>query len=244
MEAMVTTMLNRFAYSVRVCPHVQLCTTLLTGDTVHFLFKFGQDTAEFCASVAVDDSRWYFRHLEAITIDLSHLPDLPCTGVDLPDLPTQQLDWIREEFLMTERVRLYNFLAQEKSREFALAWFKDGDGFALAAQAWIPYLEPRVAFIWYAAWSETHLHGCPVTLVKAGPDGAILRLTDPLHRRLYQQTGHLKYLIAAQDYEALFEVMWQDRARAAGWKLDIAQGDSFIELCFFPRTDVVSVATR
>ena len=73
----------------------------------------------------------------------------------------------------------------------------------------------------------------------SGPYGAILRLTDPLHQRLYQQMGHLKYQIAAQDYETLFEAIWQDRARAVGWDLQIARGDSFIELSFLPQTVAV-----
>ncbi|MCL5273618.1 MAG: hypothetical protein M1434_02595 [Chloroflexi bacterium] len=232
MEGMVVSMLNRFSHSVSAHAHVQLRRTIQTGNTIYFLFNLGEDATEYCASVDIEKDHWYFQHLESITIDFSTLPGVPCSGDALPDLPKQQLDWMRAEINMTERVRLFNYLAAEKSREFALDWFKDGAGFALAARAWVPYFEPRLAFIWYVAWSETHLHGNPVTVFSAGLEQSLIRFTDPLHWRLYRQTGHLSSQIGEQDYEALFDVIWQDRAQRAGWNLEIVRSAHSIELRF------------
>ena len=35
-------------------------------------------------------------------------------------------------------------------------------------------------------------------------------------------TAHLKQEISSDDYRSLFEVMWLDRARSAGWDLHIS----------------------
>jgi hypothetical protein len=89
-------------------------------------------------------------------------------------------------------------------------------------------MSTRCAHSW-RAWKE---YGNPVTVLDVGPTGGVIRLTDPLHLRLYQQTGHLKSQIGVQDYEALFEAIWQDRAQAAGWDLAIVRDDRSIELRF------------
>jgi hypothetical protein len=230
MTGLLVPVLNRFAQSFKSGAGGQLRRVIETGNTVHFLFNIGSD--EYCASVLLVNGCWYFHHLEAISIDLSNPPELPCTGASLPGLPEQQLDWMREEAAMTERVRLFNFLAAQKSRACALDWFRDGAGFALAARAWIPYFEPRLALLWYAAWSETYLHGNPVTVLRIDENNSTIRLADPLHWRLYRQTVHLKAQIGEPDYEALFDIVWQDRAKCAGWSLDIVRDERGIDLRF------------
>ena len=42
---------------------------------------------------------------------------------------------------------------------------------------------------------------------------------EPIYLKLYEHTGHLKQQISNEDYRAIFETMWQDRAREAGWEL-------------------------
>lgn len=234
-ERSLLLVIKQFSVALNVCrDKLTLQNTIQRDNTVHFFFDLGPETSTFCISVVIENDRWYFQHLEAITIDFSAPPSLPCSTEDLPNLPEQTISWIREEGDMTERVRLYNFLVQEKSREFALNWLKDGVGFFLAARAWIPYLEPRVAFLWYAAWSEARLHMNAVVVVKADADGGLIHLTDPLHWCLYRQTSHLKEQISPADYEAMFEAVWQDRAEKAGWRLQIVHAGDSIKLQFCP----------
>lgn len=217
------------------------------GGTIHFFFDLGPGTSTFCLSIIVPDRenvartlpagqvpRWYVQHLEAITLNFSAPPVLPCASADLPILPEETLAWMREELRVTEQVRLFGFLARERSREFALNWFKDGDGFFLAARAWIPYLEPRVALVWYAAWSEARLRGNLVVVERADPGGGVIRLTEPLHERLYKRSAHLRQQISREDYEALFEAVWRDRAEKAGWNLTISREGSVLELRLTP----------
>jgi hypothetical protein len=47
-----------------------------------------------------------------------------------------------------------------------------------------------------------------------------------LYLRLYQITAHLRRWISFEDYKRLFETIWQDCARAAGWTLEIEYIDS------------------
>jgi hypothetical protein len=230
MLSMLVTMLNRWSSPRQA--DLQLYKIVQVGQTIHFLLRRDKPDEKFCVSVQVEGDHWYMQHLESINIDFSEPSDTPCVAEDLPSLPEAQVAWIREEVAMTERVRLFAFLCASKTRQFALDWFKDGDGYALAARAWIPYFAPEVALVWYAAWSEWYLHRNPACIKMVGPQKATLCLTDPLHWHLYRQTGHLRSQISEADYEALFDVIWQDRARAAGWRLGILRAETSIDLCF------------
>jgi len=42
---------------------------------------------------------------------------------------------------------------------------------------------------------------------------------DPTFLRLYGQTGHFRKYVSAEDHRHIFETIWQDRARNAGWNL-------------------------
>jgi hypothetical protein len=44
-----------------------------------------------------------------------------------------QKAWIRDERRVTEQIRVYNALAEEKGRDFAARFLHDGAGYALAA---------------------------------------------------------------------------------------------------------------
>jgi hypothetical protein len=202
-------------------------------DSASFLFRVAPGDPLLCATVVQARGRHRLRQIEAITLDLGDLPPLPCDARLLPGPSEETASWIREEIAMTERVRLYNHLAVKQSLESALAWVSDGAAFLLAARSWIPYMEPGLAFLWYAAWSETHLHRNPVIVRQANPLGGRLVMVDPLHRRLYRQTTHLRKQISKQDYEALFEAAWRDRAENAGFHLTV-QGSGQLELAFSP----------
>lgn len=50
-----------------------------------------------------------------------------------------------------------------------------------------------------------------------------------LYARLYKQTAHLRQMIPEPAFRDVFETIWQDRARAAGWTLNIDQdGDGSV----------------
>ncbi len=135
---------------------------------VHYLIPltFDGGKATYCFSFLVEDNDWYFQHLEAITIRLDKIGSLPTS--EFPDLSEEQKFWMREEIRISKQVRLFNLLVEEKGREFAFNWFKDGYGYLVAARSWVPFFPPVKAFILYLCWEQSRLRGEEVTLEKTG----------------------------------------------------------------------------
>jgi hypothetical protein len=122
---------------------------------------------------------------------------------------------MRHERRVTEQIKVYNLLAKEKGRKFALRLFQDGAGYALEARMWAPFVPPSKAFILFLCWGQANLFANPVTLDSLDDTAALIRL-QPRWFHLYIQTAHIRQLISEAEYRELFELSWQDRARAAG----------------------------
>lgn len=195
------------------------------GDHVHYILPLTAEgaTDTYCFTLLVEQNEWYFRHVEGILLRLDQVTTLPAS--EFPDLPDDQKAWIREEIHATEQVRLFNFMVREHGHDCAFDWFKDGDGYFLAARTWVPLVPPWKAFILYLCWEQSSLHGSMVTLEDLSETSARVNL-DAIHLYLYDRTVHLKLQISRADYRRLFETIWHDRARAAGWELEIAYNDN------------------
>jgi hypothetical protein len=128
---------------------------VVIGDRVHFFLSFGPGSSQFCLSFLIEDRQWFFQHIETITIRLDQAGAPPVSV--FPDAPEETKAWCREELRVTEMVRLYCFLREEKGKPFALDWFRDGAGYFLGAQAWVPFLPPHKAFILYVCWDLANL---------------------------------------------------------------------------------------
>lgn len=111
-----------------------------------------------------------------------------------------------------------------QGRDYAFDFFKDGAGYFLAAKTWVPFVEPRRAFILYACWEQANLRGNPVTLEKLGDAEAVVRVST-YYFGLYKASAHLRQQIPFEDYRRIFETIWRDRARAAGWAFEIEYKD-------------------
>jgi len=212
--------------------------TFRVGEQVHFLLPltFDGQTDTYCFSFVLEDDRWYFQHLEAITLRMDRLGPLPASR--FPDLPEKAKAWMREEIEVTREVWLFNALSAEKGAAAVLDWFKDGTGYALAARAWVPFVPPSRAFILYLCWEQANLRGNEVVLEQLDDASALVRLR-PLYFQLYKDSAHLKQQIQPDAYRALFESRWRDRASAAGWNLDISYqaGDCVFRFARLPRTN-------
>jgi hypothetical protein len=194
------------------------------GEHVHFLIPltFDGQTATYCLTFLVEDGAWFFRHLEAINIRLDKTGPLP--AATFPDVDEATKARIREETAWSREVRVFNELAALKGKTYAFDFFKDGEGYFLAAKTWVPFVEPAKAFILYACWEQANLRGNSVTLEKLDDRQAVVKLS-PYYFRLYKESAHLPRQIPFEDYAKIFETIWQDRARAAGWTLQIEFGN-------------------
>jgi hypothetical protein len=189
---------------------------------VTFTYK-SSEQGTFCFTLLKDDGAWYFQHMESIFIRLDKLGPLPVST--FPDLREESKAWMREETQTTKDVRLFNTLAELKGREYAFAYFRDGNGYFLAARTWVPFVPTHRAFILYLCWEQANLRGNAVTLEKLDDHEAVVRMTSNV-LSLYQRAAHLKQQIAFEDYLRIFESIWQDRGEKAGWKLAISYRDA------------------
>jgi len=189
------------------------------GNQVYYLIPLTIDGARntYCFTFLTEGWKWYFQHLESITVRLDKTAPPPVST--FPDISEAQKAWMRDEILVHEQVQLFNLLAKEKGREFAFDWFKDGVGYFMEARTWVPYVPAARAFILYLCWEQANLRGNGVTLEKLDDREAAITL-DPHYLRFYSETD-VGRQISAEDYRALFESIWQDRAEKAGWNLQI-----------------------
>jgi len=137
-----------------------------------------------------------------------------------PDVPEETKAHIREETRWSREARVFNLLAKEKGKDFAFDFFKDGNGYFLAAKVWVPFVEPSRAFILYLCWEQANLIGNEVILENLEDQKARVRLKTHFFH-LYKVTAHLHQQISFDDYRRIFETIWLDRARAAGWELRV-----------------------
>jgi len=198
------------------------------GNLVSFIITLGQKLNSpwsYTFNFVVEDGRWYYRFLEGIFIRLDKVGKLPADASGFPDLPEERKDWMRQEIYWSEQVRLFNFLAQEKGKDIAFRWVAEGIGngvgYLLGAATWVPFYPPSRAFILYLCWEQAKLYGDKVTLEKLDEREAVVRFDDIQYFALYVQASHLKKQISLEDYIKIFETIWQERARAAGWNLKI-----------------------
>jgi hypothetical protein len=190
------------------------------GNEVHYLIPLTIDGVRqtYCFTFLSEAGKWYFEHLESITVRLDQTGPLPTST--FPDAPEGQKSWMREEILVSEQVRLFKMLANYKGREFAFDWFKDGAGYFMQARTWVPFMPASRAFVLYLCWEQANLRGSSVTLQKLDDQEAVITL-EPHYLKFYAQTEQMREQISAEDYRRLFETIWQDRAENGGWELRI-----------------------
>lgn len=187
------------------------------------------EPVRYCFMLILEEERWFFRHVETIFVRLDKLPPLPVSG--FPDIGETQKQWAREEIRWSEKVRIFHLISAMKNREAALNFFKDGAGYFLGAKTWVPFVPPRRAFILYLCWEQSNLRGSRVVLEALEDNEAVVKL-DPLPYRIFRSAAHLREQIDFSDYRAIFETIWQNRAEAAGWNLEIKIQGPFTVLHF------------
>ncbi len=191
------------------------------------------DKANYCLTFILDGSDWYIQHLEAIYIRLDRYGDLPVS--EFQDIDEETKTWIRQETYWSYLIiNFYLPLTKKNGKQYALNLLKDGGGYNLAAKTWVPFLSEHKAFILYVCWEQSNLRGNDVTLVSFDDKLAVLEMGS-YYFALYEITSHMKNLISLEDYKAIFETIWQDRAKYAGWDLQIVYKDNYVVQFNFTR---------
>ncbi len=192
-----------------------------------------QQKVPYCFTFVTEGNQWYFRHLEAIFIRLDTLSSFPATT--FPDVSPEQKAWMQAEIYWSFVVlNVYLPIAREHGSQYALDLLKDGGGYAVAAKSWVPFIDPRRAFILYLCWEQAHLRNNDVTLVSLSDTSAVVQIQSYFFA-VYAIAAHLKPVISEEDYRKIFETIWGDRARAGGWDLRITYGDNYLVTLQFTR---------
>lgn len=187
------------------------------GNLVHFVTRLSENCVPntYSFTFVSENGRWVLQHFEGIVLRLDRLGELPVTT--FPDLGEDKKAWMRAENYWSQMVYLFRLMRAATGDEAAFKMFRDGAGYLVAARTWIPFVPPARAFVLYACWAQSRLHGDKVTLERLDDNQAVVAL-EPIYFALYRQTGHLRHQIAEQDYRRIFETIWSDRAGEAGWK--------------------------
>ncbi len=191
---------------------------------IHFLvpLTFEAQGVTYNFSFVREKEKWYFHHLETITIRLDRVNEFPVEK--FPDISENQKQSMREETRWSREVYLYNSHKQNNGREYALNLLKDGYGFLLAAKTWVPLVPPHKAFILYMCWHQENLRGNDITLEKLTDNEAVVR-EKSVYLTLYKVSAHLRHQINYEEYLEIYQTIWKDRAEKAGWKIDFEIND-------------------
>lgn len=198
--------------------------------TYHYITSLTfQNTADYSFTFLVEKNSWYLQHFETIFVRLDKVVFFPTS--EFPDMPEDRKTVFREEQYWSDAVRLFNYITRQKGKTDALNYFKDGAGYFVAARAQVPYIPPHRAFILFMCWDLANFRGNEVTLEKLDDHEAIARM-KLLSFYLYDAAAHLKQQISYEDYRAIFETIWLDRAEKAGWNLDIQYEEDEVVFVF------------
>jgi len=172
---------------------------------------------EYRFDFALLEDKWVLCFIECITLPVSAIPAVPYET--FPPLSDKEA-WIRAEKAISRDVYLYCKLKRLLGAEEALNWFNDGAGEFMGAKSWVPFFEERKAFIVYSAWMENRIYGESVVIDVFSADRCVLRLRQHLWFRLYRSALHLAQQISLEEFRALFEHIWKDRAKHSGWEIE------------------------
>lgn len=215
-------------------PEWDTAPEVVTQDSLlHYIMSLttNQQKVPYCFSFMTEGGQWYFRHLESIFIRLDTLSSFPATT--FPDLDEGKKAWMREEvFWSFVILNVYLPAKQARGSEYALSLLYDGAGYFLAAKTWVPFVAPHRAFILYLCWEQARLRGNGVTLIRLSDTEALVEIQSH-YFAVYDIASHLKPVIGEAEHRKIFETIWQDRARNAGWELTTTHRANYtVELVF------------
>lgn len=182
------------------------------------IFKINQGKpSEVRFDFVIENSRWYLYIVDACTIPIKAIDELPFT--DFPAFDSWKEAFLRAERIITSKVHVYLAYTKEKGKEAALSELKDGFGFRVNASAWMPYFSPPKAFVVLIAWVESRLNGEKVAIEKFSDTHCIIHFRDHIWFKVYDIATHLRARITRDDYRELFENAWRDRAKQNEWNV-------------------------
>ena len=176
-----------------------------------------------------DGIAWKLAFIECITLPISDIDALPYTK--FTPLEGKELH-IRREKEISRLVYFYLKFKELTGKEKALAMLQDGDGEFICARSWVPYYSDNLSYIAYSAWYESRINGENIVIKKFQEEKCEVTIYDHVWRSMYCTAGHLKSVIEYPEYMELFESIWKNRAKSAGWEIAFDYTDECTSLIF------------
>lgn len=172
-----------------------------------------------------DDGIWKICHHETIRFPLYSIPDLPYK--DIYEIPEKTRKWMNAEIDLNFKTWTYFYLKKFLGKEKALSFFqeRDGPGYKVAMDAWLPFLEGAAQFAFYFAIMDSNFHGSQCEIVHADYNKAEV-FCPQLAALEVLKRGHAVPKFSYDEYTKLFTAIMKNRAENCGLDLEITFSES------------------
>jgi hypothetical protein len=145
-----------------------------------------------------EGSRWYLYFIDSLTIPIKAIDSLPFS--EFPALEPWRESFGRTEDIISFKVKVYKRVAEDKGKEEALAWFKDGMSFRVCSSAWLPYFSPPKAFVLLVGWKDSRLYGENVIIEELSDGRSVILYKDHTWFKMYRVAAQFKSQITFDEY--------------------------------------------
>jgi hypothetical protein len=166
-----------------------------------------------------ENGSWKFSHMEGILFPLFDVPPAPASAALA--LPPDRVKWMMCEkdvaFMNEVFFKLKTALGPETAREF---FVKRGEGFKVAMDAWLPFIEGAAQFALFYGILEENYYGSKYTVLSAGEDEAEMRFA-PLQELEVMKIAYFTPKMTLDEYHALYRDIMIERARVCSLDLEV-----------------------
>ncbi len=173
----------------------------------------------FVFTLSKENGQWKFSHHEGILFPIFEFPTVPYTQV--LQLPRARVGYMAAERDLAFTSRVYRQIEKEHGAAAARNFFRDGSGFKVAMDAWLPFLEGAGQFATFLAVLESNYYGSGCTVTRATEQEAEVQF-KPLRELEVLKIAAIDPKLSPEEFQSLFISIMKDRADACGLDIDIS----------------------
>ena len=170
----------------------------------------------FVFTLRKEDGHWRFCHFEGIRFPLYEVPAAPASSVH--QIPPATVKFMMAEMDTAFRNLVFFTLRDALGQERAMQFLAGSEGFRVAMDAWLPFIEGPAQFALFCGILEENYYGSKYVLAAASEDEAEIRFA-PLQELEVMKIAVFYPKLSIEEYHKLYVAIMQDRARACGLSL-------------------------
>lgn len=172
----------------------------------------------FVFTLVKEGGEWKFYHLEGIRFPIYDNPATPAGS--LLTLPPDKVKWMICEAETALSNRTYFRLKELGGEKIARDFFLGGEGFRVAMDAWLPFLEGAAQFAVFYGILEENYYGSKYTITQATIDEAEIRFA-PLQELEVMKIAYFTPKMSMEEYERFYGDILRSQAAACGLTVDV-----------------------